>query len=70
MPGEVNALVLAEGASVDDLADDVFAFDGFSTRSSMRPSERRMREPDFEVFGERLEGGADQGGTWVLDQAG
>ena len=59
--GEVDALVLAEHAAVDDLADYVFAFDGLDAELDEAVGEEDAGAV-FEVFGEGLEGGADEGG--------
>jgi len=45
--GEIDALMLPERSAIDDAADDFLGRGFFSTRSSMRPSERRMRSPAF-----------------------
>ena len=59
--GEVDALVFAEHAAVDDLAGDVAAFDGFDAEFDEAVGEEDAGA-GFEVLGEGLEGGADEGG--------
>ena len=64
--GQVDALVLAEHAAVDDLADDVDAFDGFDAQLDEAVGEENAGA-GFEVLGEGLEGGADErGGAFDL----
>jgi hypothetical protein len=59
--GQVDALVFAEHAAVDDVADYVVAVTS-CTRSSIRPSESRMREPCSTFSASVLKGGAHQRG--------
>ena len=59
--GEVDALVFAEHAAVDDLAGDVGAFDGLDAQLDEAVGEEDAGA-GFEILGEGLEGGADEGG--------
>ncbi len=59
--GEIDALVLAEHAAVDDLADDVDAFDVLDAELDEAVGEQDAGA-GLEVFGEGLEDGADEGG--------
>ena len=59
--GEVDALVFAEHAAVDDLADDVFAVDAVDDQLDEAVGEEDAGAV-FEIFGEGGEGGADHGG--------
>ena len=64
--GQVDSLVLAEHAAVDDLAGDVDALDGFDAELDEAVGEEDARA-GFEVLGEGLEGGADErGGAFDL----
>ncbi len=56
--GEIDALVLAQRAAVDDLADDVVAVDGADVELDQAVGEQDARS-GLEVFGQRGEGGAD-----------
>ena len=59
--GEVDALVFAEHAAVDDLADDVGAFELLDAQLDEAVGEQDAGA-GLEVFGERGEDGADEGG--------
>ena len=59
--GEVDAFVFAEHAAVDDLAVDVAALDGLDAKLDEAVGEEDAGAA-FEVFGEGLEGGADESG--------
>ncbi len=65
---EVDALVLAEHAAVDDLADDVGALDVVDVKFDEAVGEQDAGA-GLEVLGERLEGGADESGG-AFDLAG
>ena len=57
--GKVDALVLAQHAAVDDLADDVFAVDAVDAQLDQTVREQNAGA-GFEVLRQRLEGGADE----------
>jgi hypothetical protein len=59
--GQVDALVFAEHAAVDDLADDVVAIDFMDAQFDEAVGEQDAGA-GLDVFGEGLEGGADEGG--------
>ena len=59
--GEIDALVFAEHAAVDDLADDIDAFDLLDAQFDEAVGEQDAGA-GLEVFGEGLEGGADESG--------
>src|ERR1700722_16336512 len=63
---QIDALVFAEHAAVDDLAGDVGAFNLLDTQLNQTVGEKNAGS-GLEILGEGLEGGADQsGGTFHL----
>ena len=58
--GEIDAFVLAEGSAVDDLADDVYTFDGFDAKFNQAVGEQDAGA-GLKIFRERGEGGSDHG---------